>query len=133
MKKHLRVFFFNIFALWVVKNILPGVSYSGGFHTLIWASLVLTLVNIIIRPLVNLLLLPINLITLGSFRWLVNVATIYLVTVFVPQLKISGFLFTGFSLSGFIAPQLYLTSFWVLVLASFIISLTVTFLLWLSK
>ncbi len=86
MKKHLRVFFFNIFALWVVKNILPGVSYSGGFHTLIWASLVLTLVNIIIRPLVNLLLLPINLITLGSFRWLVNVATIYLVTVFVPQL-----------------------------------------------
>lgn len=133
MKKHLRVFFFSIFALWVVKSILPGVSYSGGFHTLVWAALVLTLVNIVIRPLINLLLLPINLITLGSFRWLVNVATLYLVTVFVPQLKISGFLFTGFSFNGFTAPQIYLTSFWVLVLSSFIISLTVTFLLWLSK
>jgi len=133
MKKHLRVFFFSIFALWLVKTVLPGVSYSGGFKTLIWASLVLTLVNIIIRPLINLLILPINLITLGSFRWLVNVATLYLVTVFVPQLKITGFLFTGLTFNGFIAPQVYLTSFWVLVLASFLISLTVTFLLWLSK
>lgn len=133
MKKHLRLFIFNVFALWLVKNTIPGFSYSGGVNTLIWASFVLTIVNLFIRPIINLLLLPINLITLGSFRWLINVATLYLVTFLVPQIKINGFLFTGYTFNGFVAPHAYLNPFWVLVLSSLIISLVVTFLIWLSK
>jgi len=132
-KKHLRSFVFNLIALWLVAQFIQGVSFVGGYQTLLLAALALTLVNLLVRPLIKLLLLPINLLTLGAFRWLVNVITLYLVTLLVPQFKISGFLFPGFTYQGFIVPAIYLTSFWVYVLSSFFLSLITSFLFWLRK
>lgn len=133
MKKYLRLFLFNLVSLWLVTSFLPGASFSGGYQTLALAAMVLTLVNLLIKPLINLLFLPINLLTLGMFRWVINVITLYLVTLFVPQFKITSFFYPGFNYQGFMVPSMYLSAFWVLVLSSFIISLTTTFLLWLSK
>lgn len=133
MKKYLRLFLFNLVSLWLIASLLPGVSFSGGYQTLALAAVVLTLVNLLLKPLVNILLLPINLLTLGMFRWLINVITLYLVTIFVPQFKITSFFCPGFNYQGFIIPSMYLSTFWVFVLSSFMISLATTFLLWLSK
>lgn len=133
MKRHLRVFLFNLLALSWVTKLLPGVSYSGGYQTIVFASLVFTLVNLFVKPLLNILLLPINLLTLGLFRWLVNVLTLYLVVMIVPQFKISGFFCQGLTYYGFIIPKMYLSIFSVYILASCLISLITTFLLWLSK
>jgi len=133
MKKYLRIYLFNLVALWLVANILRGVNFRGGHSTLALATLVLSLVDLIVKPLINLLLLPINLLTLGMFRWLANVIALYLVTVIIPEFEISGFNFPGLSYHGFIIPQMYLTTFWVFIIASFVISLTTSFLLWLSK
>jgi len=131
VKKYLRLFLINCAAIWLLAKILPGVSLSGGYQGLVAAAIALTVVNFAIKPLVNLLLLPINLITLGAFRWLINVLTLYLVTLVVPQLKIAAFLFPGYSHQGFIIPEIYLNIFWVFVLSSFIISLVTVFLVWL--
>lgn len=133
MKKYLRLFLFNLVSLWLIAGLLPGVSFSGGYQTLALAAVVLTLVNLLIKPLVNILLLPINLLTLGMFRWLINVITLYLVTIFVPQFKITSFFYPGFNYQGFIIPSMYLSTFLVFVLSSFMISLATTFLLWLSN
>lgn len=132
-KKHLRLFLINLFSLWAVAEFIPGVSFSGGAKTLISAAIALTVVNFIIRPLLKLLLLPINLVTMGAFRWLVNVLTIYLVTILVPEFKVGEFLFSGFSYQGFIIPEIYLGTFWVFILTSFLISIITTFLLWLRN
>lgn len=131
MKNYLRLYFINISSLWVVSYIFWGFKYVGGFQSLIIAALALTLVNLLVRPIINLLLLPINLLTLGMFRWLVNVVTLYLVTLLVPQLIIKPFLFPGFNYQGFNIPQIYLNYFWSLTLSSFLISLTSSFLSWL--
>lgn len=133
MKNQLRLFLFNLFALWLVTQLIAGVRFSGGWQTLVLASFVLTLANWLIKPLVKLLLLPINLLTLGAFRWLINVVILYLVTLLVPNFKIAAFLFPGFSYQGFVIPSLHLTTFWVFVIVSFAISLVTTFLLWLVK
>lgn len=133
MKKYLRLLLFNFVSLWITSFILEGVGYLGGYQTLAIAAGVLTLVNLLVKPLVNILLLPINLITLGTFRWLINVITLYLVTVIVPQFKIVAFKFTGSAYQGFIIPQIYISTFWAFVLASFVISLITSFLLWLTK
>ncbi|TSC54147.1 MAG: putative membrane protein [Microgenomates group bacterium LiPW_31] len=133
IKKYLRLFLINLVSFWLVAKLVGGVNYSGGFQTLAWAALALMIVNLTVRPLINLLLLPINLITLGAFRWLVNVLALYLVTLVVPQLKISAFLFPGFNYQGFIIPPVYLAIFWVLVIASFLISLITSFFLWLAE
>lgn len=133
LRKLLRSFVFNSVALWIVTQALEGVFFTGGYQTLLLAALALTLVNLLIKPLINLLLLPINLITLGAFRWLVNVIALYLVTLFVPQFKIIGFLFPGFSYQGFVVPPIPLSAFWVFILTSFCLSIIISFLYWLTR
>jgi putative membrane protein len=133
MKRHLRSFAINLASLWLVSQVLPGMSYGANYQTLLIAAFVLTIVNLIVKPLVNLLLLPINLLTLGAFRWLVNVASLYLVTILVPQFQITSFKFSGFVYQGFVIPPLELSVILVFILASFFISLTTSFLFWLVK
>lgn len=133
MKSLLRSFVINTATLYLVTKILPGASFSGGYQTLLLAALALTIVNLLVKPLINLLLLPINLLTLGAFRWLVNVATLYLVTLIVPQFQVREFVFPGFSYQGFVLPSIQLTVFWVFVLTSFLISLIGSLFYWLVK
>jgi len=133
IKKYLRFFLINLFALWLVAYIFTGVSFTGGWQTLALAALVLTLLGTLIKPLIKLLLLPINLITLGTFRWLINVITLWLVTIIVPQFEIRGFLFEGVNYQGFIIPSFYLATFWAFVLTSLVISLVTTLTLWLIR
>lgn len=133
IKRFLRFYIFSLAALWLVTQLIKGVTFAGGYQTLLLASLALTLVNLLVKPLVNLLLLPLNLLTLGAFRWVVNVAALYLVTLLVPQFKIEAFLFPGFSYQGFIIPPIHLNILWVFVLASLSISIITSFLFWLTK
>lgn len=133
IKKYLRFFLINFLALWLIGRFFTGVQFDGGYQTIALTALVLTLAGFLIKPLVGLLLLPINLLTLGAFRWLVNVITLWLVTLIVPQFKISGFLFTGFVYQGFAIPPMFLNIFWVYVLVAFTISLVTTLVLWLIK
>jgi len=133
IKKYLRFFLINLFALWLVAYIFTGVSFTGGWQTLALAALVLTLLGTLIKPLIKLLLLPINLITLGTFRWLINVITLWLVTIIVPQFEIRGFLFEGVNYQGFTIPSFYLATFWAFVLTSLVISLVTTLTLWLIR
>lgn len=132
-KKHLRSFVFNLVALWLATQIIEGVSFVDGYQTLLLAGLALTLVNLIVKPLVKLLLLPINLLTLGLFRWVINVIALYSVTLFVPQFKIESFLFSGFTYQGFSLPATQLSVFWVYIITSFFLSLVTSTLFWLVR
>ncbi|MCJ7804368.1 phage holin family protein [Patescibacteria group bacterium] len=133
IKKYLRLFLISFLALWLISRFIPGVQFIGGYQTMALTALVLTLVGFLIKPLIGLLLLPINLLTLGAFRWLINVVALWLVTLIVPQFKISGFVFEGFVYQGFTIPQMSLNIFWAYVLVSLTLSLITTFVLWLTK
>ena len=133
MKKYLRLYIYNLIALWLADSLLEGIRFKEGYRTLAATALGLTLVNLLIKPLLSLLLLPFNIITLGAFRWLVNVVTLYMVTLLIPQFEISGFNFPGVSFHGFIILPVYISQFWTLVITSFLISLAVSFLMWVNK
>lgn len=133
VKKYLKLFLINSASIWLIAQLAAGIILKEGLQTLVTAGLVLTLVNLGVKPLINLLLLPINLITLGTFRWLVNVLVLWLVTAIVPQFQINAFAFSGFNWQGFIIPSLMLGKFWAFVLISFLISLATGFLLWLTE
>ncbi|MFC1726945.1 phage holin family protein [Patescibacteria group bacterium] len=133
IKKHFRSYVYNLAALKITSYMLEGVTLLGGYKTLFLAGLVLTLVNLFVRPLIKLLFLPVNLLTLGAFRWLINVVTLYLVTLIVPQFEIKAYLFKGYTYQGFVIPSLNLGIFGVFILTSFVISLIISFLFWLRK
>ncbi len=131
MKKILKTFIINIASLILVSQIFAGFKISGGIEGILFTAAVLTAVNFAINPLIKLLLLPINLITLGAFRWVANVFCLYLVTLLVPYLEIASFTFPGFSYQGFTIPTMHLGSILVLILSSFLISLITTIFFWL--
>lgn len=70
--------------------IVPGVSIQGT-GTLIFAALLLGLVNAIVRPLVVLLTLPLTILTLGVFLLVINAAMFGLVAAMLDQFSVSGF------------------------------------------
>lgn len=133
MKKYLRAYLVLFASFFIASNLIPTITFEGGFKTLALATLVLTAFNFFIKPILNLLLLPINLLTLGLFRWFVNVFVFYIMLLIVPQVKIKPFVFPGYSHEGFIIPSLELGFFWTLVLVCFIISFTTGLLYWVFK
>lgn len=128
MKSILKNFLLNFFCLLLISYLIPAIDYSGKTEILILASLVLALVNILIKPLLNILFLPINLISLGMFRWVINVIVLGLVTIIVPTFKIKSFFFSGFNFQGFIIPSFNVSLLWSYVLVSFLITLILNFL-----
>jgi putative membrane protein len=105
----------------------------GGFATYLVAGLVLTLLLMILKPILNVLALPLNIITLGLFSFVINVIIFYILTVLVVGIIISSFTFPGFSFAGFIVPKIYFNTFFAFVLVSFLQSFMVSFLSWLIK
>ena len=132
-KKYLRLYLINLAALASTAYVLEGVSYRGGFRSLAWIALIFLLVETFLKPLAKLLLLPINLLTLGTFRWVINVLILYAVTKITPELIIKGFYFEGFTYQGFSLPAINISLFWAFVLASFLISLISATFIWLIK
>ncbi len=133
MKRILRSILINAASIWLISLAVTGIVLERGIETLLVASFALGMINLLIKPVINILLLPINLITLGTFRWLVNVAALYLVTVIVPDFKIVSFQFTGLTYKGIIVPALSLNLIFSFVVISFLISLVSSFLYWLLK
>ncbi len=125
MKHLVRVFLFNVFALWLTSQMLPTLVVSPGWQTIVFAGFILSLLMLIVAPILRILFIPINLLTFGLLSWFINVIVIYLLTIFVPELQIQEWLFPGTSWAGFVIPQMQIGYFAALVLTSlFITSIT---------
>jgi putative membrane protein len=77
-------------AIVITAYLLPGVRLSGFFAALVTA-LVLGLVNTFIRPLLLLLTLPLNILTLGLLTFVINALLILLTSSLVPGFTVTGF------------------------------------------
>ncbi len=75
--------------LGLANAIVPGVTI-GGPLTLLVAALLLGLVNAIIRPIVLILTLPITIITLGLFLFVINAAMFGLVAAMLDGFHVAG-------------------------------------------
>lgn len=131
MKTLLRYFLINLISLYTATRLLPGLTYTGGFKSLVIGAFVFMLINWILVPLLRILFLPLNLLTVGIFAWLINVLALYALTTIVSDFQLIPFTFNGFYTSGFSIPAMELSSFWVAVLASLIIGTITHFLQWL--
>ncbi len=77
-------------ALWLTSQIVSGIR-TEGFLPLFFAAIVLGIFNALLRPFVLLVTLPINIVTLGLFTFVINGF----------MLKLTGTVVRGFEVSGF--------------------------------
>ena len=80
----------NAFALWVVSVLVPGIHAEGVFATFV-AAFVLGILNALVRPVLLLLTLPINLLTLGLFTFVINALMLEMTAALVHGFTVDGF------------------------------------------
>ncbi|MCX6744045.1 MAG: phage holin family protein [Candidatus Parcubacteria bacterium] len=80
----------NTIAIMLMALYLPGIGVSSFYAALI-AALVLGILNALIRPLLVLLTLPINLLTLGLFTILINAFLFWFTSTVVKGFIVAGF------------------------------------------
>jgi len=90
MKDFLIRFATNIAALFVVVYIAGGISVDS-WQSVVVASLILGLLNAFLRPILVLLTLPFNILTLGLFTLVINGFIFYLTAKFVKGFSVTSF------------------------------------------
>jgi putative membrane protein len=80
----------NAAALWVAAQLVPGFVITG-VTPLVLAALVLGIINAIVRPVLVILTLPLTLITLGLFLFVLNAFCIWLTSRLVPGFQVQTF------------------------------------------
>lgn len=86
----LLVWILNAVALLVVAYILPGIHIAS-FMSALGAAVVLGLLNMLVKPVLQLLTLPLTIVTLGLFLLVVNALVFWL----------AGSILKGFQVTGF--------------------------------
>ena len=77
--------------LLALANYLPGITVNSFYNALI-AALILGLVNALIRPLLLILTLPVNILTLGLFTLVINACLFWFVSTVVAGFEVAGFM-----------------------------------------
>lgn len=79
------------FILLLMAKFMPGLHVAG-FGVALMAVFVLSMVNALIAPILNLLALPINLLTLGLFSFVINAGLFWLAAAVVPGFEVNNFI-----------------------------------------
>jgi len=106
----------NAAALWAATRVVPGISFDGDWRLLFAVALVFGVLNVSIRPILKLLTLPLLIVTLGLFIFVVNAFMLWLTG------AISDTFGLGFHVDGFRAAFLGAL---VVTIVSFALSLFV--------
>lgn len=94
-------------AVLIASYILPGIEVSSIWTALV-VAVILGIVNIFVKPIFLVLTLPLTILTLGLFIFVINALMVLLVSALVP---------------GF-----YVASFWWALAFSLVVSLVIAFL-----
>lgn len=82
---------FSALVLLLVERIVPGVVIESVYIAII-AALVLGLLNAVIKPILVILTLPISIVTLGLFIFVINAALFMFAASFIEGFEVGGFM-----------------------------------------
>lgn len=133
MKRIIRHYLIDTATLFAVSQIAAGITFGKGTETLLQAGVGLTLISLFAKPIINLLLLPLNLVTFGFFRWLSSAIVLYLVTLIIADFKITFFHFSGLVSKWIDIPVIDFKGIIAFIAFSFLISILTSFFYWLVK
>ena len=85
----------NAAALWAATRIVPGISFDGEWPTLFVVALVFGVLNVSVRPLLWFMTLPLLIVSLGLFTFVLNAVMLWLTG------AVSNWLGLGFHVAGF--------------------------------
>lgn len=82
--------FITTVAVFLAAHIVPGVRYED-YGSLLGASLLLGIVNALVRPVLLILCIPLILVTMGLFIFVLNALLLWMVSGIIPTFHVAGF------------------------------------------
>ena len=82
--------FSNVVILLAANNFIPNFSFQGNLLELLITALVLTAINIVIKPILKLVLTPLIIITFGLFIFLINSGLLLILDILIKPLRMQG-------------------------------------------
>jgi len=118
MKKILKLTLLLTFSLVTVNLIWSNLSFEIIPWTIIKTAFVLSIFEVLLKPILKIILFPINLLTLGLFRIVIDTLGLYLAIFLFNDFQVSNIHTSAFNFYGLNIPQINLTGFWAFLVTS---------------
>lgn len=126
MKFLLKKYFIVTFSIYALSFVITGFHIKNGFGGLLYSSFILGILMFIAKPIVDLIMLPINILSLNLTKWLFNIFLVYIWTILVSgDIIISPWKFSGFSLGPLTITSFILAKWQVIVVSGIILTLLI--------
>lgn len=110
IKKFLRGIVIEAWALYLANNLVLGLGFTQGIRSLLLTAVALAVAGMFIKPIINIFLLPINLVTFNFFRWASHAVMLFLVDLVLTEFSIGSFRYGGFSSDYLSLPPIFFES-----------------------
>lgn len=123
MRDWLRQSLLHSFSLYLLAGFYQGIIIPKSLVQLLWIGLVFTLLNLLVKPVIKLVLLPFNLLAFGLLSWVSQALVLFLAVKIVPGLSVIGFTTPVWHQAGFSIPALEINLLIGYILASILLNL----------
>ena len=113
MKKILRYIILFTFSLLTANQIWHNLSFEKIPLTIIKVAVILTIFELLLKPIIKILLIPINILTLGLFRMVIDALGLYLAVFFLSDFQVGNIYISQYNY--------HVNNFWAYLLSSFTI------------
>lgn len=134
MKKLIKTFVIETAVLYLVSLAIDGLVFAQGLRSLLVTGAALTVATYLAKPIITVLLLPLNLITFGVFRWVSHAIVLFLVDLVIKDFEVTGFNFAGFTADWLTLPAINLPAgVFAYIGYSLVIAIITGIFYWLAK
>lgn len=128
MKKIFRMIIFSGLSLYITSLIIKGFIIKTDLNSLIIASFILAIVYYLFTPLIKVILLPLNILTLGLISIIVYILLFNFVINKFNLVIIQPWVFPGLNINGFSLPRIEF-NYWLTLITSSVLYSTIINLL----
>lgn len=101
--KLLKYSLLAIFSLWIHNELWKNLSIDGGIVSYVIAGIILGVFEVFLKPIIKILLLPINFLTLGLIRLVIDTLGFYMVVFLMNNFELKTMTTWGYRWEGFFA------------------------------
>lgn len=133
LKTFFKNWLINCISLAILTWLYNGIQISFAYLDFALAGFALTILGKLIKPIFDLVFLPINILTLGLFRWLRTAIAFAVLNYLFPFITISNYNFPGFSWNALTINSFKLSPLFSLVVSALLFNLISKAIRWIIK
>ena len=97
-------------ALFLTTQLLSGLSIIGGWSTYLVGGVLLSLLSFALKPLLQIIAFPLNIITFGLFNCIINAILLWVLTILVAHINVHIFRTPEIAIFGMTVPSIHIYS-----------------------